>query len=245
MSDTLVPVTLIDNSSRTQIQYYADCTLNDLAEYLDQQAAKPIGTYCFCSDSTDTVFPLNTSIGNILSTETSISFKLMDNTPMTITARFKEYDDATFHFRPDDLIRNIREILSKSFDMPPSSFRIRFGDQDCNPDDLIYNAGIRDGSVIDVEITEQQQISNAIHVTFRSPMATLQLELAPDATFQAIQEQLITELGLVDHEATVLNETLDAVPAMYTIQQYLDEHKELNPPYSFNIAIQLKGGIVA
>ena len=234
----LVTLNLVDENSQAQIQYYSDLTLDDLAGYLDQQGAKSRGTYYFCSPYNGTVYSLSSVIGDLLSGETQLTLTLQNASPMNVTLKFEEYDDQILPFMPDDTIRKIKKDLSDSFTLPPSSFKIKFGDNECDNDDILYNIGIRDGSEIYVEV-----LSNKYHLTIRTPHSSVSIEVDGDTTFEQLQQAIIQSLQMdVQSVVTITDANALPVQPMYTVKQYLEEHPELTQPYTFNASIKLLGG---
>ena len=234
----LVTLNLVDENSQAQIQYYSDLTLDDLAGYLDQQGAKSRGTYYFCSPYNGTVYSLSSVIGDLLSGEMQLTLELQNSTTMNVTLKFDEYTDQILPFMPDDTIRQIKQDLSDNFNSPPSSFKIKFGDNECDNDEVLYNIGIRDGSEIHVEIT-----SNTIHLSIRAPEHTVPIETDADSTFEQIQQEVTNGLHLEKSHLTLTDPQGIPVQPLCTIKQYLEEHPELSQPYIFNAAIELLGGI--
>ena len=227
----LVTIHLADEVSQVPIQYYSDLTLGDLADYLDQQKAKRRGTYYFCSPSNDTVYSLSTVIGDLLlEGEKQLALKLTDSTPMHVTLKFDDSEDQVLQYMPDDTIRTIKQDLSDAFNFPPSSFKIKFGEHECDDNDVLYNIGIRDGS----EIT--------YHLTIRTPVSTLPMEVDGDTTFQEIQQCIVdSESELRYSHISITDINLIPVLPHSTVKQYLEEHPETEKPYTFQVNVLLDG----
>ena len=236
MPDT-VAITLEDETSQAQIQYYSDCTLKDLADYLDQQGAKPLGSYYFSSVYTDTVYPFSMRIGDLLSGEPVLSLKLKDTTFMTITAKFEDYEDHTLKYRPDDTVRDIKKDLSVSLNNPPSSFKITFEGRECNGEDVLYNIGIRDGAEIFVDVTNRKY-----HLTIRTPVHDIPVEVDPNATFEQIRERLLDSLHIQSSPVNIVDYKNNPVTSHSTVQQYVKNHSDLKEPYLFIATFHTDGG---
>ena len=112
-SDNLVSLTLVDETGQARIRYYSDCTLHDLADYLDQSGAKAVGSYYFSSNDGQRIYPLSTFIGDIPFDGESILLRLKDRTSMRITATFTDFNDINLHYPPDATIRDVRKDLSQ------------------------------------------------------------------------------------------------------------------------------------
>ena len=124
--------------------------------------------------------------------------------------------------------------MSRSFSQPPSCFDIRFGDHECDRDEVLYNIGIRDGSARDVTIKDDK-----IPVVFKTPTGNISLKVSPQITFKDIKQEITDELGFRHHDVTIRDSSSAPVSDASTLQQWLAAHPHLKPPYEFLLEIIL------